>query len=54
MKYLITGYQVVYSNGCRDTIKLATPIATSDIENERLILKMKHKCIGINLTYMEL
>ena len=31
-KYQITGYQLVYANGGRDTVKLQTPVIISDIE----------------------
>lgn len=32
-KYQITGYQLVYANGGRDTVKLQTPVIISDIED---------------------
>ena len=34
-KYQITGYQLVYANGGRDTVKLQTPVIISDIEGYR-------------------
>lgn len=37
-KYQITGYQLVYANGGRDTVKLQTPVIISDIEGYRLSL----------------
>lgn len=59
MKYRINNYQVIYSTGCRDKVKLEAPIYTEDIEAEREKLKMKHtgagiKAIGVNLEYERL
>ena len=36
-KYQITGYQLVYANGGRDTVKLQTPVIISDIEGYRTV-----------------
>lgn len=59
MKYKIVGYQVIYSEGSRDKVKLLTPILTEDIEAVRTNIRMKHnilgmKCVGVNLEYEEL
>ena len=37
-KYQITGYQLVYANGGRDTVKLQTPVIINDIEGYRYVL----------------
>jgi hypothetical protein len=50
---------VIYDNGARDSVKLASPIYTNDYEAERAKLKLKHSGHGknafaINLDYEEL
>lgn len=44
-KYQITGYQLVYANGGRDTVKLQTPVIISDIEGYRRKIRSVHNCI---------
>ena len=53
-KYQITGYQLVYANGGRDTVKLQTPVIISDIEGYRRKIRSAHNCISVNLSYIEL
>ena len=53
-KYQITGYQLVYANGGRDTVKLQTPVIISDIEGYRRKIRSVHNCISVNLSYIEL
>ena len=59
MIYRIKGYQVVYSDECRDKVNLEIPIVTEDKESERAKIKAKHSglgivCKGVNLDYDEL
>lgn len=55
MKYMIQGYQVVYANGGRDTVKLTNPQLCDDLERFRREKKKAHEgCVGVNLTYVEL
>lgn len=59
MKYKIKGYQVIYSNGCRDKVNLEIPIVTEDKEAIRAKLIRRHtglgiECKGVNLDYDEL
>lgn len=53
-KYQITGYQLVYANGGRDTVKLQTPVIVSDIEKYRREIRAAHNCVSVNLSYVEL
>lgn len=52
--YLVTSYQVVYTSGNRDTVKLAQAEFTDDKESYRMSLVKKHGCMNINLTYTEI
>lgn len=51
-KYQITGYQIVNHDGSRDSVRLASPINTDDVEHDRKRLTEKHNCKCINLTYI--
>lgn len=53
-RYMVQSYQVVYGNGTRDTVKLATPITVIDIDAYRMELKSRHNALGINLVYTEI
>ena len=52
--YQINGYQVIHHDGRRDTVKLAQPVMSADIESFRAWVMVKHQCKGVNLTYTEI
>lgn len=54
MKYQITGYQLIYADGRRDTVKLLQPVTVEDIEEFRSIMKAERGCSNINLSYTEI
>lgn len=51
MKYQITSYQIIHSNGERDTIKPLQPIITWSVEKEREKLKRKYGVPAVNISY---
>lgn len=51
MRYQITSYQLIFSNGERDTVKPLTPIDTYSIEQERERIKEKHGAKVVNMYY---
>ena len=52
--YQINGYQVMHHDGRRDTVKLAQPVMTGDIENFREWARVQHQCMSVNLNYTEI
>ncbi len=54
MRYQITSYQLIYTNGSRDTVKLLTPVTVTDIEEYRKELREKHNYAVVNLNYTEI
>ncbi len=52
-KYIIIGYQLIYEDGQRDTVKLQIPIKVENLEMYRNIVKSKYKCKQVNLNYVE-
>lgn len=53
-KYQINGYQLIYTDGQRDSIKLLSPEMVDDIEEYRESVKREHQCMYVNLTYTEI
>lgn len=51
-KFQITSIQLVWENGQRDTVRLAMPVETTDIETYRSQVLAKHRCKVVNLTYV--
>ena len=54
LAYQINGYQVVHHDGSRDTVKLAQPVVTEDIEKFRMMEQARYGCKSVNLTYTEI
>ena len=52
--FQINGYQVIHHDGKRDSVKLAQPVMTDDIESFREWVKVRRKCMSVNLTYTEI
>lgn len=48
-KYQINGYQLIYTDGQRDSIKLLSPEMVDDIEEYRESVKREHQCMLISL-----
>lgn len=56
-RIMITGYQLVYTNGSRDTVKLLEPVTVSskvELEAVRDELKSRNGCSGVNFSYTEI
>ena len=54
-KYQITGFQLSYGGGQRDTIKLQQPVMVEDIEEYRRDVKDRyHDVTSVNLSYTEI
>ena len=53
MKYQINGYQLIWPDGRRDTVKLSQPVLCGDIEAERGRIKKRHEGAAVNLNYTE-
>lgn len=52
--YQINGYQIIHHDGKRDTVKLAQPVMTDNIEGFRALTMVTHQCKSVNLTYTEI
>lgn len=52
--YQITGFQLVYSNGTRDNVKLQQPVLTNNIDHYRAHVKQEYECACVNLSYIEM
>ena len=52
-KCQINGYQLVWPDGRRDTVKLSQPVICGDIEAERGRIKKEHEGASVNLSYTE-
>lgn len=52
-KYQITGFQLTYGGGQRDTIKLQQPAMVDDIEDYRRSVRERHAAATVNLFYTE-
>lgn len=52
--YQINGYQIIHHDGKRDTVKLAQPVMTDNIEGFRTLTMVAHQCKSVNLTYTEI
>ena len=53
-KYYITGYQLTYTCGNRDSVKLLSPIIADDLELARKGIKDRYSGVAaVNLSYTE-
>ena len=53
-KYQITGFQLTYGGGQRDTIKLQQPVLADDIEEYRRSVRDRYSGVAsVNLYYTE-
>lgn len=53
-KYQITGFQLSYGGGQRDTIKLQQPVMVEDIEEYREEVRQRYGKVSVNLYYTEI
>lgn len=54
-KYQITGFQITYGGGQRDTIKLQQPLMADDIEEYRRAVRDRYAGVAsVNLYYTEI
>lgn len=53
-KYQITGFQLSYGGGQRDTIKLQQPVMVEDIEEYREEVRQRYSKVSVNLYYTEI
>ena len=53
-KYQITGFQLTYGGGQRDTIKLQQPVLADDIEEYRRSVRERYAAASVNLSYTEI
>lgn len=53
-KYQITGFQLSYGGGQRDTIKLQQPVMVEDIEEYREEVRKRYGKVSVNLYYTEI
>ena len=53
-KYQVTGFQLTYGGGQRDTIKLQQPVMEDDIEEYRRSVRERHAAATVNLSYTEI
>lgn len=52
-KYQITGFQLTYGGGQRDTIKLQQPVMVENIEEYRGEVRERYGKVSVNLYYTE-
>lgn len=53
-KYQITGFQITYGGGQRDTIKLQQPVMVENIEEYRMSIRDRYLGVAsVNLYYTE-
>lgn len=53
-KYQITGFQLSYGGGQRDTIKLQQPVMVENIEEYRGEVRERYGKVSVNLYYTEI
>lgn len=53
-KYQITGFQLSYGGGQRDTIKLQQPVMVEDIDEYRGEVRERYGKVSVNLYYTEI
>lgn len=53
-KYQVTGFQLTYGGGQRDTIKLLQPVLADDIEDYRRSVRERYAAASVNLSYTEI
>ena len=53
-KYQVTGFQLSYGGGKRDTIKLQQPVMVDDIEDYRRSVSERYAAATVNLSYTEI
>ena len=53
-KYQVTGFQLTYGGGQRDTIKLQQPLMADDIEKYRRSVRKRYAAASVNLSYTEI